>query len=243
MTPVFTSPQYTKVTNPKTGVQEPLYKIDIQFQTTDDKLTFVAESEIDISLMALQKCVLDNLSWWNSFVNAFLTSTSKYFSKPYTVEHINKIAKHTLNGATTTNFPANVILTPTNIQITGGAFMINWVYLTERVIIDIPDLTETNTIELPELPVSTKEVEGVEELNIDEIPAGATEELEIDSPAKFYEKQRVKEARLRAKLALYKAQRQSAQYYEKYGEDISDSDSDFETSDGESSDSEEEVQL
>jgi hypothetical protein len=111
------------------------------------------------------------------------------------------------------------------------------------MVIDIPDLAETNTIELPDLPVSTKELGGVEELNIDEIPAGSTEELEIDSPAKFYEKQRVKEARLRAKLALYKAQRQSAQYYEKYGEDISDSDSDFETSDGESSESEEEVQL
>jgi hypothetical protein len=243
MPPVFTSPQYTKVINPKTGAQEPSYKIDIQFQPIDDKLSFVAESESDISLNALQKCVLDNLNWWNEFVNTFLTSTSKYFSKPYTVEHINKIAKHTLNGSKTINFPANVILTPTNIQITGGTFMINWVYLTERVVIDIPDLAETNIIDLPDLPVSSRDVEGIEELNIDEIPAGATEEFEIDSPAKFYEKQKVKETRLRAKLAHYKAQRQSAQYYEKYGENISDSDSDFETSDGESSESEEEVQL
>jgi hypothetical protein len=245
MAPVFTSPQYSKTVNPKTGQQEPSYKIDIEFKAADEKLSFVAESESEITLNALQKCVIDNLQWWNIFVNAFLTSTSKYFSKPYTVEHINKIAKHTLNGAKPASLPANVILTPSHIQITGGTFMIHWNYSTERVMIDIPDLTETNTIELPDLPDSTKEHEGVEELNIDEIPVGgnSTEELEIDSPAKFYEKQRVKEARLRAKLALYKAQRQTAQYYEKYGEDISDSDSDFETSADETSDSEEEVQL
>ncbi len=245
MTPVFTSPQYSKIVNPKTGQQEPSYKINIEFHADDEKLSFVAESEDEITLNKLQKCVIDNLQWWNTFVNAFLTSTAKYFTKPYTVEHINKIAKHTLNGTKNVALPANVILTPSYIQIAGGTFMIHWNYSTERVIIDIPDLTETNTIELPNLPDSTEEQTGIEELNIDEIPVGgnSTEELEINSPAKFYEKQRVKEARLRAKLALYKAHRQTAQYYEKYGEDISDSDSDLETSADETSDSEEEVQL
>jgi hypothetical protein len=175
-----------------------------------------------------------------------LDVSAKYFQKPYTVEAINKITKHTLEGNILGHtFPTNVVLVPKNIQITGGVFTVNWKYDIEPMI-DIPDADEVkvNTIELPVLPVSKKVIEGVEELNIDEIPAAAnsTEELEIDSPAKFYEKQRVKEARLKAKLALYKAQRQTAQYYEKYGEDISDSDSDFESSDGETSD-EDEVQL
>ena len=84
-------------------------------------------------------------------------------------------------------------------------------------------------------------------MNIDELPIesnntgtplGTT--IEIDNPAKFYEKQKVKEARLRAKLAMYKANRQMAQYYEKYGDSISESDTDFETSDeGTEDDSEE----
>jgi hypothetical protein len=51
--------------------------------------------------------------------------------------------------------------------------------------------------------------------------------LEIESPVKYYDKQRVKEARLKAKLAVYKAQRQIAEYSEKYGE-ISDSDTESE---------------
>jgi hypothetical protein len=118
--------------------------------------------------------------------------------------------------------------------------------------IDFPDVDDvkTNTIELPVLPVSneTKIVDGIQELNMDDLPVGGAptdDALELDSPAKFYEKQRVKETRLKAKLAVYKAQRQMAQYYEKYGDDISDSDTDFESSDGESEEEsgDEEVQL
>ena len=243
--PNFKAPQYTKVLNPKTGNQEPCYTFNIEFNI-GDYLSFVAEKEPDISLSSLQKCVLENVEWWNGFIKQFLDVSAKYFQKPYTVEAINKITKHTLEGNLLGHtFPTNVVLVPKNIQITGGVFTVNWKYDIEPMI-DIPDAEEdkVNTIELPSLPVSKKVIEGVEELNIDEIPAAAnsTEELEIDSPAKFYEKQRVKEARLKAKLALYKAQRQTAQYYEKYGEDISDSDSDFESSDGETSD-EDEVQL
>ena len=118
--------------------------------------------------------------------------------------------------------------------------------------IDIPDEEEdkVNTIELPDLPVSneSKIVDGLEELNIDDLAHSdsTANALELDSPAKFYDKQRVKEARLKAKLAVYKAQRTMAQYYEKYGNDISDSDTDLETSDEDSEDDsgdEEEVQL
>ena len=243
--PNFKAPQYTKVLNPKTGNQEPCYTFNIEFNI-GDYLSFVAERENDISLSSLQKCVLENVEWWNGFIKQFLDVSAKYFQKPYTVEAINKITKHTLEGNILGHtFPTNVVLVPKNIQITGGVFTVNWKYDIEPMI-DIPDADEVkvNTIELPVLPVSKKVIEGVEELNIDEIPAAAnsTEELEIDSPAKFYEKQRVKEARLKAKLALYKAQRQTAQYYEKYGENISDSDSDFESSDGETSE-EDEVQL
>lgn len=250
--PTFRAPQYTKVTNPKTGAQEPCYTFSIEFEQSDEDISFIAESRTDISLQSLQKTVLENVDWWNSFIRYFLQTTSKFFTKPYTVEQINKITKHTLNGTITTEaFPASVTLLPKKIQISGGIFMVNWEYMTESVVINIPDFeeAENNTIELNELPVSkeTKIVESLEELNIDEMPEGtnSTDVLQLDSPAKFYEKQRVKEARLKAKLAVYKAQRQMAQYYEKYGNDISDSDNDLETSDDESDEDfdEEEVQL
>ena len=249
--PTFKAPQYTKVLNPKTGIQEPCYTFNIDFDLCD-YLSFVADSQSDISLQSLQKCVLDNVNWWNTFIEEFLQASSKFFSKPYTVTTINKITKHTLNGSISTVYPINVILLPKSIQIYGGVFTVNWGYTTESMI-DIPDFEDdkNNTIEIPSLPVSneTKIIEGIEELNMDDLPVGnasTDDALELDSPAKFYEKRKVKEARLKAKLAVYKAQRTMAQYYDKYGDDISDSDSDYETSDdGNSGDEsgDEEVQL
>jgi hypothetical protein len=246
---VFKAPLYTKVVNPKTGTPEPSYVFYIEFNVCDC-LSFVAEKETDISLQSLQKCILENIPWWNDFIQQFLQSSTKYFSKLYTVETINKITKHTLDGTKSSTYPVNIILIPKNIQISSGIFTVNWGYSIEPMI-DFPDIEDVknNTIEL-DLPVSMKSkiVEGLEELNIDEVPVenNSTEDaLELDSPAKFYEKQRVKETRLKAKLALYKAQRQMAQYYEKYGEDILDSDSEFDTSDDENRDDseQEEVQL
>lgn len=129
-------------------------------------------------------------------------------------------------------------------------FWVNWRYVLEPVIIDIPDLIEPelNTIENNTLPASKTIDSFMEELNIDELPVGtnSTEDtLELDSPAKYFEKQRVKEARLKAKLAHYKAQRQMAKYIEKYGNEISDSDTDYESSDEESEENsgEDEIQI
>ncbi len=251
--PTFKTPQYTKTINPKTGVQEPCYTFPIEFVPDEETLHFLAESPSDITLQNLNKCVIENIEWWNTFVTEFLKNTTKFFSKPYTIDQINRISKHSLNGSVLSNeFPVTVKLIPKTIQIFGGVFMINWVYTTEMVVIKIPvfDESDNNTMNLNELPVSNKNeiVENLEELNIDELPSGgdSTDALQIDSPAKFYEKQRVKEARLKAKLAIYKAQRQMAVYYEKYGDDISDSDTDLESSDDEMEDefnNQEEVQL
>ena len=232
--PSFQAPVYSKVANPKTGNQDPCYTFRINFTDTDKTINFIAESSADISLLTLQKCVIENLDWWNDFINQFLKSSAKLFSKPYTVENINKIAKHLLQGQSGDSFPANVILIPSNIQIYSGSFTIVWSFKVEPIVIDIPDLQD-DTIELSELPDSeeNKVVDGLKELNIDELPVdeNATDkDLELDSPTKYLDKQRVKEARLKAKLAAYKAQRHMNNYYDKYGVDISDSESESEYS-------------
>jgi len=248
--PAFKAPQYTKVTNPKTGAQEPCYIFNVDYTPEDQGMSFIADAPSDITLQALQKTVVENVAWWNTFIGQFLLASAKLFAKPYTVENINKICKHTLTGTTADKFPANVTFLPKSIQISGGIFTVNWNYTTEPMIIDIPDLEAPAGIELNSLPDSEKNrvLEGVEEVNLDDLPVdkNATEAtLEIDSPAKFYDKQRVKEARLKAKLAVYKAQRTMAEYYQKYGDDISDSDteSEYTTSDQESEEEEEAVQL
>jgi hypothetical protein len=76
------------------------------------------------------------------------------------------------------------------------------------------------------------EEDAIDELETTELPLTGTEnvlELQPASIRHVYDKQRVKEANLRAKLAQYKANRTHMEYLQKYGEDPSDSeDSDSE---------------
>jgi hypothetical protein len=245
--PTFKAPNYSKVVDPKTGQSEPCYTFSIFFTDEEPILSFIAEKKEDISLQTLQNCVIENVPWWNEFIAQFLKATSIFFSKPYTIDNINRIAKHKLTGKDKNTFPSNVSLKPNTIQITGGQFVVNWEYIMESMLIDIPDLDQDHddTHHTSKLPVSNELlVNGLEELNIDQLPIdkNSTEEtLEVQNPAQFYDRQRVKEARLKAKLALYKANRQMAKYYDKYGtNDITDSDSGTESEWGSSDDDEEE---
>ena len=239
----FHAPQYTKVINPKTGVQEPCYTFRIEYNN-GDYLSFIAENKTEVAVQTLQKCIENNANWWNTFLQSFLSASSKFFSKPYTVESINKIAKHTLDCTTDNTYPINVILVPKSIKICGGVFTVEWGYNLEPMI-DIPELGPKTTIELSNCPPVSKEEHGIEELNMDELSVETSNTdtlLKIDNPTKIYERQRLKEARLKAKLAHYKAQRQMVEYYDKYGIDSSETSTDYETSDDDSN-SEEEIQV
>jgi hypothetical protein len=245
--PIFKGPQYTKVTNPKTGNQDPTYIFTVEFTTSDERMSFIATNQSDITLQTLQKTVIDNIQWWNTFIGHFLEITSKLFAKTYTIENISKIAKHTLNGSIPESFPSNIILVPKSIQISGGNFMVNWVYDVESVM--IPDFNEiendTKNTSLP-VPKNSRIIDEIEELNIDDIPVGNDSTggiTKVDDTDKFYDKQRVKEARLKAKLAVYKYHHAMDKYYNKYGSDISESETESEYDTSENEEEEEEVQL
>lgn len=65
----------------------------------------------------------------------------------------------------------------------------------------------------PSVPVE------LEEFSLQEIPLSTTE-----NSARLHDRQKAKEARLKAKLAIYRAQTELNEYYDKYGTDLSDSD-------------------
>jgi len=233
--PTFRPPVYTKVPHPTTGVMESCYQFVIDHQSSDKKITFIAEEPSDLSVATVQKCVAENEDWWNEFIRLFLESTKKLFAKPYTVQHIHKITKHSLKGSDCEMFPANVSMQPMSIHIQGGIVWFHWEYKADPIVIDIPELEEEQS--LPVLPAEDE----LQELNVDDVPAdeNATE-IELDSPTLFYDKQKVREARLKAKIALYKAQNQMAKFYEKYGKEYSDSDTESEYV---SDEEDEEIQL
>lgn len=222
--PTIHAPKYSKVLHPKTGTADPCYLFTVDHSESEKKMSMVAEDSI--SLTSLEQALRENTEWWNGWIGAFLEATAKHFSKPYTVQHIHKITKHHITTTEHSLFPATVVFYPKSIQIHGGAFGVDWGYEITPVTIDIPDLEEEP------LPVSTE----IQEMNVEEVPVdpNATEEaLSLETPAKFYEKNKVKEARLRAKIALYRAQHQMNKYYEKYGTEVTDSDTEEEEEDEE----------
>ena len=228
--PTFQTPKYSKAINPKTGNAEPCYSFMVEHRDSE-KLAFVAEESI--TLEGLSQILQENAEWWNQWIGSFLEASAKHFSKPYTVHHIHKITKHHLTQMNDTVFPANVSLYPRAIQIHGGAFGVEWHYETSPVTIEFPELQ----VEEETLPVSHA-TDDVQEMNLEEVPVdpNATEDsLTLDTPTKFYEKNKVKEARLKAKIAMYRAQHQMNKYYEKYGTEVTDSDTEDEE--------EEEIQL
>jgi hypothetical protein len=231
--PTFQTPTYSKVMNLKSGNAEPCYTFIAEHNEVEEKLSIVAEEPV--TLLTLEKTLQENTEWWDKWISSFLEASAKHFSKPYTVQHIHKITKHQLNHTEHSTFPANMIFHPQTIRIHGGAFLVEWCYQITPVTIEIPDLPE----EEETLPVYTS-IDDVQEMNLEEVPVdpNTTEDsMMLHTPTKFYEKNKVKEARLKAKIAMYRAQHQMNKYYEKYGTEVTDSDTE------EESEEDEEVQL
>jgi hypothetical protein len=219
--PTFKSPVYSKKTT--NGQTEASYVFSVEYSDSDEGIGFIADSVEDISVQSVQRCLNENQEWWNNYLQEFLKQSAKFFSKQYTVQNLLKIIRHTLQDVVEVSTPINVILLPKYIQILGGTFIIHWNYTCQPIAIDIPGLSDS-------LPVLNKIVDGVAELNMDELPIDSTESLELENPNRLYEKQKVKEAILKAKVAYYKAQNQIRTFSDKYGEEYS---SEFELEDTE----------
>jgi hypothetical protein len=89
----------------------------------------------------------------------------------------------------------------------------------ETIRIAIPDLEEP--IENEVLIKDITELLAIDDLEAD-LQKGP-EEMVIEDSSRHYEKRKVKEARLRARLSQYKAERAMSRYLEKYGTEPSDS--------------------
>jgi len=251
--PSFRAPVYSKQHDAKKNTVEACYTFSIDFQENESGLTFHADNANDITITTIESLIHNNMDWWKQFVQEFMQASSKMFAKPYTVEQINKITKHvSKDWSYQSTYPVTVDVVPTTIKIQSGIFWVHWDYRFTPNIIDIPDSVEeeadtTAAICLPDLAEHVHQQdlnhEEVEELNLDELNmnGNATEDLELSHSDRFYDKQRVKEARLKAKLAQYKAEIQMRMYYDKYGNHVSDTDADSDESYTESED--EEVQL
>lgn len=157
--------------------------------------------------------------WLVTFITAFLSATEKYFTKKYTVDALLKHLQHTLHIEGSTEDANQVMFVPTEIIIFQGRFTLTWKANMETLRIAIPDLEETDETNVPMKDIT-------ELLAIDDLEADlqkGPEEMVMEDSSRHYEKRKVKEARLRARLAQYKAERAMSRYLEKYGTEPSDS--------------------
>lgn len=226
--PLFSSPVYSKT---DTGAAS--YTFTIEFGITEDLPSYVINQPSEISLTGLQMCITEHVAWWETFLTDYLRASSKYFSKAYSVSQLNKITKHALLPLTRTDplsTPTTVQFQPQTITITGGMLTIYWRCAVEPVQILLPEDEE-------EVPDSEK---GVEEVDADDVPwaADLSEDefsstasdhdsyADIEDPRQRYDLQKVREARLKAKLAIYRAEWLIRKYYDTYGEEYITEDED-----------------
>jgi hypothetical protein len=157
--------------------------------------------------------------WLVKFITAFLASTEQYFTKKYTTEALIKHLNHTLDIEGPTEDANQVVFIPIEIVIFQGRFTLVWKAKMETIRIAIPDLEEP--IENEVLIKDITELLAIDDLEAD-LQKGP-EEMVIEDSSRHYEKRKVKEARLRARLSQYKAERAMSRYLEKYGTEPSDS--------------------
>jgi hypothetical protein len=261
----FSKPQYLKIRNSATGAQEPLYRFQIHngeslSDTTD-------RSEYPSLRAQLTSILHENNEVLQSLVREFLRINNTYFAKQYTIDMFLRNLIHTIHEPATPTIQSTEdgntivsIFNPIDFTIHNGKIQLNWKLHYESVRISIPvsdDDSEQNQPQpqsqshplsqtVPALAtghilaaaenqiIDATEIESLDDINIAESIAP---EYTIANSSRQYEKGRVKEARLRARLAQYKAERAINRYLEKYGTEATDSEWSDDSSGGSESDS------
>ena len=243
--PFIHPPQYMKITHPQTRAIEACYTFRVTMDESDERISFLLEEPSTLVSSMIASCVEENRMWWEGFLRLFLERSSKFFSKAYTIQQLLPIITHTfampnampnaMSNAVSDSVsgPSTVLLSPKSIQIRGGTFCVFWDHECESLVIDIPVGTlpadpeiselsehfETECSALSDLIPMSPSVPVLEEFSLQEIPLSST-----DNATRLHDRQKAKEARLKAKLAIYRAQTEMNEYYDKYGTDLSDSD-------------------
>jgi len=157
-----------------------------------------------------------NPPYLNTLLAAFLESSSTYFKNKTTVPNLLKALKHEVQPTVSESITAPYTFTPQDIIVCKGITTLSWSITGEILQLDFPVDTE-------------QEDSGLSATDADQIPFADTNEVIHVTPSfnaqtrSELDRTRVKEAQLRAKLAVYKANRAHLEYVEKYGQEPSDS--------------------
>lgn len=244
--PIFKKPTFSKK-NPNTGEVQNCYFFEIDTDAKEEGIECMVESVADLTLDTLKEQVEENRTWWMDLIQQFLQAHTAMFSKAYTAGSLYKVMKHVIMPkihSTSYTFPGMVRFFPVMFEVLGGSFFVKWSYRVSPVTIDIPDPETPPPMSMGTLDLPVLRSDELEEVDVNDIPMDkASTDTSIDSTASIRQadRHRVKEARLKARISLYRAQLQLRQYYEKYGEEYEDSE--YDTDDASSEEDVDEIQL
>ena len=211
---IVKKPTYTKVTT-STGSTESVHTFGLESDWIVTGSSLPSKPPAEALLVTLSK---ESVAL-STFLTEFLRLTAQYFAKPYSVTSVVRTLKHAVEDSTASG---SLRFQPKEIQITMRGFQIHWNCKQE--------IEQSPLISLPDLDAEAEAEE--EELDIPLSNTNEVIQLQTSNTRHIYDRQKVKEANLRAKLAQYKANRTHLEYIEKYGTDLSDSeDSETEESD------------
>ena len=238
---MFKKPVYVKHQS-ATGVPIPGYIFEVAAGDAAPLSVCITEPQTEVSL--LQGGLRDQHEWWLGCVREFLAVANQHFTKKYAPETLIRHFKHGgLDSSTPVTDASVIIFSPKHVLLSEGQFIMMWTV--EKTKIDVPDLEE-EMIQLSVDDAAASGLDGPSEIDADSLPVDTTATEwhaaaaggagAKASHSRQYEKRKVREARLKAKLAQYKAEKAISRYLEKYGGDISDSDaSDWVSADEEDS--------
>ena len=234
--PLCVYKQVKYVNDPGAGAggakQPPYYEFPLEYVGADD---IVIDSDSFPILSVLEEYIQHD-SFIQRFLAEFIDAHKALFAKKYSVNQLLKVTSHLL-ASTDENTGTMWRCAPVKVIFIGGKFVVYW----KCSAIDVPaiDLGELGDTSRPQSPQPQSEKSdgsgggsGLEDVT-DVIHSGvATESVNPRSAEdirKERERRKIYEARLRAKLAIFRAEKAAQKYVERYGEDLSVVDTDEES--------------
>jgi hypothetical protein len=232
------TPEYSRVS--ENGTQVPMYRFKLE-QAPHDLVLYcskISEIEFRTELAKLLAKDGEYHSYMAEFFEYILTAFGKLFVKKHAPAAYVNALQHSFLSIP--EIPARqqveytVVLNPVELTLKNGRFIFVW--STELSMADVEDaVSEVGDIALNPPEDDIIEVNDIDE-SVDtgnEIMAVRSGQPEVLSDKQYRDRQRVEEARLRAKLAAVRAERALERYIQKYGDYESElSSDDGETTDG-----------
>ncbi len=213
------APEYTRVPSDIPGQQILCYKFKITHAPHDVVIESAPITTVDGLRRTLVSTTLrlnDYNNYLIDFFSNILNEHGKMFTKKYTPDKYVSSLYHEFIG-----FPSDLdegnntfILNPVELVIKNGKFMFYW-------LIEIGGVIDVQLEEEEEKPSAIEAEPLVLEVDDIDAPLDSNEIISVRSGVsdkQIRDRQRVEEARLRAKLASVRAERALERYIQKYGD-------------------------